>query len=136
VSINSEEVQQLRRFERRNGTAADRRENIRLQTSEDLSSVVGGTCTLPVFVPLARDGFEGIVSRDLCGPLTLLFHYGRIDVSRKVTLGFIPRSARRRQPNGRIDADCKGAFPAMRRRCGIIGSKTEVGLSDASDRNL
>ena len=30
-----------------------------------------------------------------------------------VFFGFIPRSARLHQPNGRIDADCKGALLAM-----------------------
>jgi hypothetical protein len=64
-------------------------------------------------VPLACDGFEGIVSRNLCGSLTLLFHYGRVDTSSKVTLGFIPRRARLHQPDGGIDADCKGALLAM-----------------------
>ena len=59
-------------------------------------------CTLPVFVPLARDRFEGIVSRNLRGPFTLPFHYGRIDVSSEVTFGFIPRSVRLHQPIGPI----------------------------------
>lgn len=90
----AQKVQQFRRLERCNRTAADRGQGIRIETSEDPGSLVGATRTFPVFVPVAREGFEGIVSRNLCGPLTLLFHYGRIEVSSKVMLGYIPRSTR------------------------------------------
>jgi hypothetical protein len=94
-------------------TSTNRWEDVRLETSEYLLSVVGATGVLPVFVPFARDRFEGIANGDLGSPFALSFHCGRIDVCSKAALGIIARCARLHEPDSWIDAKRKRALLAM-----------------------
>src|ERR1019366_8724084 len=87
--------------------------DVRLQTPEDLASVVGGTSVLPVVVPFARDRFEGIASGNLGSPFTLTLHLGRIDAGGKTSLGIVARRACLHKSDGWIDAERKRALFAM-----------------------
>lgn len=115
-----------------NWTSTNRWEDIRLQTPEYLLSVVGTTGVLPVFVPFARNRFEGIASGDLGSPFAFTLHFRRIDVGSKAALGIVTRCTRFHQPNDWVDAKRKRALLAMPSICQApVPSESLRGLSCA-----
>src|SRR5208337_2611081 len=109
----ADRIEELRRFHFAYGTVAERREYVLFETLDHVASVMRRPFRLHVFVPFARDLFEGVGGGELALADALAFPLSGVDPVVQKSARLQSVFTRPGQSDDRIDAQRQALFLAV-----------------------